>query len=689
MPQSSPKNVQMSKGKSQTTERVSIRMQDIPTQLLEKLVGDFLQKANETYRKTQGDIDIPALEVAPSNEEPIKKKARTLKTLHPPNASAEGVVIERSKYVDKQLEQYGRPLEGQYSVTNTRVTSDEPMADVLKLAVFQTMKASIANKYHESDFSSQETSVDLMCQWVSQYYNILTRRLIRLMEIQRRRSPNRDDLKLLEREGLFNAQGIHDMYDLSNGFSQPKNKKLIELIKTKAKEARTAYTGIDNGYFNGLPDEIFLEKESWLNQVDTRGNRKPYIPEWMPQLPPDYTYKSTPKYNHLVTDPVVLKSTLVKEGRLAEKALNHIIVKEENPLETFSDESISSSDDEEKEVVRSDDASIDVGVAQAQNTEKRLDNLLSNSMSSAESPHSDNDRDEKTEKEKQAERNDIVELARNRMAVLERRRKEEDERIKSRTQSEESILGRKFGLYSALKKLPDDIDHEMEEYRDRGLSGLIHNLHKQEKWFKKWEVEQRKLRKKQEEEKSKYQEANEIQINIGLDSATNFAIANIEEDVDFGVEFSDMEDYDESELKTDQQTAQHGEHNDGSVIGRSQNEVHEGSVRFQEQVEVISSKSEGSEGKDILMGDNVSATKTNEAVTEVAQSPDIFDSITRLPDISTKKELVTSKETIGKEGTVIASDSNGVKESFEVKETTDTVEDMDVEEDIDMDIFED
>jgi transcription initiation factor TFIID subunit 8 len=512
-------------------ERLTIKMEDIPTYLLEKLLVNFIQQINNTYRKTQGDIVIPDIETPLVNSiENNSKRRKTLSKINE-NIDISTEFENRLKYSNETIKKYN--LITPNEIIEKKTITDSPMSDILQLSVLIAMENSIFNKFkdeYDYNLNIKENALLLMTEWAGNYIHLLTQRLQRLMEIQRRTQPNKDDLALLQREGLFDTSGIHDMYDLCNlSIKSKENKQKYENINNKANDALTAYNGHDNGAFNVINDGVQNEEQWWIDQVVRRKKRKLYIPEWMPSLPPDYTFKSTPKYNERITNLSVLRQKLVHEGRLGEKALDHIILKKQNQLfeESFVDHNISDHN-----------ISIESG---DEKEEKRKEETEINNIDES------NKTDFKAIESKQdSEEVNLVELAKKRMLILDKRRKEEESRIASRVESIESKYGRELGFYTNRKKIPDDLKDGLNKYRTENLSDLIHNLRKQEKWHSNWLIEQEALRKKSDDEKSKYAEANEIQLGgsgaEGVGSYNGF-MGNIDEEVDFDVEFSDMEGF--------------------------------------------------------------------------------------------------------------------------------------------------
>lgn len=64
------------------------------------------------------------------------------------------------------------------------------------------------------------------------------------------------------------------------------------------------------------------EQQSEINVLLPPSNPlEKLIPSWLPNFPPDHTYKFTPEFNHPITDLKTIKKEIVKESEESEKAL--------------------------------------------------------------------------------------------------------------------------------------------------------------------------------------------------------------------------------------------------------------------------------------------------------------------------------------------------------------------------------
>ena len=100
-------------------------------------------------------------------------------------------------------------------------------------------------------------------------------------------------------------------------------------------------------------------------------NKPRYIPSYLPDLPPDYTYQSTPEYNKPLTDLKELRIRLVQESRMTEDSLYKLIENDEiewrkkfeDELKEMKDESndmedVEKSEDERKDMEKEDKTAI-------------------------------------------------------------------------------------------------------------------------------------------------------------------------------------------------------------------------------------------------------------------------------------------------------------------------------------------
>ncbi|GME74319.1 unnamed protein product [Ambrosiozyma monospora] len=200
----------------------------------------------------------------------------------------------------------------------------EPMDNVMKACIAMQLD-SILGVSIKSSALAQLTNLTI------EYMNCVFENLRKLTEVQRRKSPAKIDLKLLLKEGYFDLGGVEDEFNKCKKLG----KKELSKIRKANKMAKLLSEVLDKPLEpdDDMPETdprhvFFSDVTSTISQVippTVKVSSKLYIPNWMPPLPPDHTYKSTPQYTRRIEDPRELKKALVYEGRLGERALHRIL----------------------------------------------------------------------------------------------------------------------------------------------------------------------------------------------------------------------------------------------------------------------------------------------------------------------------------------------------------------------------
>ncbi|KAH3671623.1 hypothetical protein OGAPHI_000326 [Ogataea philodendri] len=291
--------------------------------------------------------------------------------------------------------------------------------------------------------------------------------LHKVTEIQRRRQPSKGDLKVLESLGVIDFNDVYDALQVAKNIDKTKVQKiekkaakLCEILDRPAED--DILTEQDPAFV------FFNDTSAVISQVvpPTVGE-KSYIPSWMPPLPPDHTYRATPKYTAIIDNPIKMREQLVQEARLGEKALHHILDLKENvvPVEKG---------DSEPEV------ETDVS-----------------SESEQKEPVYDDVPDSREGKF------NIAEFAKKRLATLEKRRSEKEKLYKKRVESQEAVLGRTLGFYTQSSSYPSGFHQVLGNLYDETYEQVISGLRSQQK-----------RRAKQIEEDKKRVETNHEEIKI-------------------------------------------------------------------------------------------------------------------------------------------------------------------------------
>ncbi|KAK7207181.1 transcription factor TFIID complex subunit 8 C-term-domain-containing protein [Myxozyma melibiosi] len=154
-----------------------------------------------------------------------------------------------------------------------------------------------------------------------EYFLHLLSRLHSIAMIQRRNLPSVHDLAFLMTEEGIHTSDLEDEYMRSQFIFQP------QLPSDEANEtAGTLQSGEgDSPSLQEIDSWNKRQQELSLLAPTTRKKEElEYIPSWMPPLPADYTYRTTPTYPARTTNPKDIREKIIEEGRVVEQALRKL-----------------------------------------------------------------------------------------------------------------------------------------------------------------------------------------------------------------------------------------------------------------------------------------------------------------------------------------------------------------------------
>ncbi|KAK9372926.1 transcription factor TFIID complex subunit 8 C-term-domain-containing protein [Lipomyces chichibuensis] len=147
-----------------------------------------------------------------------------------------------------------------------------------------------------------------------EYFLRLLTRLHKITMIQRRSKPGIRDLALLfTEEGIFTSDLEEEYFRTQFIFQEPPPAPTLQ------GNGRSAEDGMPTMKWIEQQKELAALVPSTRTQADTA-----YIPGWMPPLPADHTYRSTPIFANRTTSPRDVRERILEEGRVVEEALRKL-----------------------------------------------------------------------------------------------------------------------------------------------------------------------------------------------------------------------------------------------------------------------------------------------------------------------------------------------------------------------------
>ncbi|CCF55718.1 hypothetical protein KAFR_0A02820 [Kazachstania africana CBS 2517] len=148
--------------------------------------------------------------------------------------------------------------------------------------------------------------------------NDLIKQLGRLSLLQRRNSnATKSDILLLLKGFNLSESELNTELEISNHI-----KRLYSEDEKKLSE--------DSIHYNQHTDFVGPVETSSFQLLNPTNPLKDAIPSWFPSLPPDHTYKFTPKYNNFINDPKIIKQKRFDESKTVKTALFNLINKIES-----------------------------------------------------------------------------------------------------------------------------------------------------------------------------------------------------------------------------------------------------------------------------------------------------------------------------------------------------------------------
>lgn len=449
-----------------------------------------------------------------------------------------------------------------HAVSSTEVTG--PVDFGLQKAVGLVVKSRKPEAGFSGEFLQELTNL------TSEYMGQLFQLLHELTEIQRHHRPGIADLEMCLRQHNLSATDLGREYDRTAVVSPA--------VKTHSKALNTQVDALLHEFYaenyhldKDDPSLVFHANEQYevAALVPRQSKKRTYIPSYLPELPPDFTYQYTGNYMKTLTDLKEIKLKLVEESRLNEASLYKLIDEDEDKAWTVASDLDSDLDDIMSEVEPVSDVESPIH-------EKEADKELPETEMAAagETAAKDEAPLELRALPKPDKKFDLVAYARSRRLAKQRQAREIENRRKKRRHNVFMRAERLFSCYA--DRAPSSGDREfINSTLQRGFKTVIQATRRAEQEKKKKIMELLALKAKAEQE---HEQNNAIEFGFAFNHASNLSDSDDDEEpqeFDFGDHEFDFGDGDKGK-EADKQDAEPQPATD------EKNGAHEGEFEFGE-----------------------------------------------------------------------------------------------------------
>lgn len=245
---------------------------------------------------------------------------------HIKNIESKDSLQERSPYreVYKELPPYERLLSPE-----TLSLVNDPIPSILSISSidfeFSKIISLILNSkgyLYTQDFLKEVTDLSII------HFHDIIGNLKKFSEIQRRRKPSLSDAKLALKSKKLKPNDIFVEYERSKTFE---DRKGLSKINDQIKHLLDSYNAEAVAFDEEDPSLPFFTNEHYeITELVPKESGKPvYVPSYLPDLPPDYTYQNTSKYMDQIKDTKQIRLKLVEESRLTDSSLYDLIANDD------------------------------------------------------------------------------------------------------------------------------------------------------------------------------------------------------------------------------------------------------------------------------------------------------------------------------------------------------------------------
>ncbi|KOG97241.1 Taf8p [Saccharomyces eubayanus] len=183
--------------------------------------------------------------------------------------------------------------------------------------VLEILKKSVLFQLNSLNICISNFALDEMVNLVAVQMDGMFRNLHNLALLQRRSQVSQADLKLLFREFNLDSGSLFQEFQISEHIKSRNSAEYQKLVKSSSFISPSHIDDDEEDETNNIE-----EQQNEINVLLPPSNPlEKLIPSWLPNFPPDHTYKFTPEFNHPITDLKTIKREIVKESGESERAL--------------------------------------------------------------------------------------------------------------------------------------------------------------------------------------------------------------------------------------------------------------------------------------------------------------------------------------------------------------------------------
>ncbi|AMD20281.1 HDL463Wp [Eremothecium sinecaudum] len=196
------------------------------------------------------------------------------------------------------------------------ISNKNPMRILLSHSIALQLKTM------NSGVTITQLGFDNLLQFIELQMDDMFQILHGLANIQRRNEISVKDMKLFMKGSGIDCSALYHEFQRSELIKQRFESDYKHLEKKGVEIVEKWHRPMSSDELLSSPcADFFFKDVDILNLVPPTNTNNKYVPKWLPDFPPDHTYRFTSLYNRPVTDEREMKKRLFEEGQLSEIAL--------------------------------------------------------------------------------------------------------------------------------------------------------------------------------------------------------------------------------------------------------------------------------------------------------------------------------------------------------------------------------